>query len=316
MESKTQDNDDFCIINATRPPTPQHTLEEQPTFLSQLRSNFPPSPEPITRHVQREQQDAYRSYLESMRKKTVSMLQSKPQKPSIKFQDDEDLSSIPPPEPLIANSSIVSLANAFGVTPSMVSVLSTPVVSPYVKAESLISGVLTLPKLPVDNGTYSLQATSNALTLVPAGGSSSSPSYLMNYSVNNQPINAVASSIAWTPIATSSSNIVATTVTNPNDTYTITDAGGKYLVTYNFYVSNISPSIASLIVGHNLSGIPQTGYGYIYVLPTGYTSVSYSYPLTVVGGVNLTPIIQVESGASGINLMNGHMIISRLGPSS
>ena len=315
MESKTHDNDDFCIINATRPPTPQHTLEEQPTFLSQLRSNFPPSPEPITRHVQREHQDAYRTYLESMRKKTVSMLQSKPQKPSIKFQDDEDLSSIPPPEPLIANSSIVSLANAFGVRPSMTSVLSTPVVSAYVKGDSVVSGVLTLPKLPAENGTYSLQATSNALTLVPAGGSSSPLGYLMNYSLNNQPISTVASSISWTGHGTYSSNIVVSTVSNPNDTYTITDTGGIYLVTYSFYVSNISPSIASLIVGHNLSGVPQPGYGYIYVLPTGYTSVNYSYPLTVVGGVNLTPIIQVESGASGINLMNGHMIISRLGPS-
>lgn len=167
MESKTQDSDDFCIINATRPPTPQHTVE-LPTFLSQLRSNSPPSPEPITRHVQREQQDAYRSYLEAMRKKTASMGVPKPIKSSIKFQDDEDLSSIPPPEPLISNSSIVSMANAFGVRPSMASVLSTPVVSQYVKGDTLISGVLTLPKHSTDDGTYLLQSTSNTLTLVPS----------------------------------------------------------------------------------------------------------------------------------------------------
>ena len=76
------------------------------------------------------------------------------------------LSSVP-----LDNPSVISIANSYGgLSPSLPCYSSVPVLTSTVKANTIVSGAITLPKLPVADGAYSLGIVNNVSSLVPAGG--------------------------------------------------------------------------------------------------------------------------------------------------
>lgn len=76
------------------------------------------------------------------------------------------LSSVP-----LDNPSVISIANSYGgLSPSLPCYSSIPVLTSTVKADTIVSGAITLPKLATVDGTYSLGVVNNVTSLVPAGG--------------------------------------------------------------------------------------------------------------------------------------------------